>query len=231
MTTEAKTGYDTLFQKRTSTGPDVWTTLAEVTNVTPPGLSRDTHDASHTQSPNSYREFISGMIDGGEVTLEINFVPGSATTALLLADLDLPTAGTYRVVFPDDETWTFSALMTGLESEAPIDDKMTATATYKVSGKPTLAAAVAPVNSILPAISGIAQVGQTLTAYPGNWSGAPTFTYAWKNEGVAIGGATASTYVPVVGDVGANITVTVTATNAAGNASATSAETTAVLAA
>ncbi|RVI58530.1 hypothetical protein CN189_26150 [Sinorhizobium meliloti] len=89
----------------------------------------------------------------------------------------------------------------------------------------------APENSVLPAISGTAQVGQTLTSTTGTWSGSPTFARQWKAGGVAISGATAATYVPVVGDVGKVITVTVTATNDSGSVSATSAPTAAVIAA
>jgi hypothetical protein len=68
-------------------------------------------------------------------------------------------------------------------------------------------------------------VGATLTATPGTWAGspAPTYTYQWKLDGVAISGATASAYVVASGDAGHVITVTVTATNASGSASATSA--------
>ena len=92
-------------------------------------------------------------------------------------------------------------------------------------------AGAAPVNTVLPAIAGIAQQGVVLHALPGTWTGGvDSYTYVWKNEGVAIGGATSATYTPVSGDVGDNLTVTVTATNAAGSQSATSAETTPVLA-
>ncbi|MQW43490.1 hypothetical protein CN217_20970 [Sinorhizobium meliloti] len=89
----------------------------------------------------------------------------------------------------------------------------------------------APSNSVLPAISGTAQVGQTLTSTTGTWSGSPTFTRQWNADGAAIVGATAATYVPLVGDVGKVITVTVTATNDSGSVSATSAPTAAVIAA
>lgn len=47
-------------------------------------------------------------------------------------------------------------------------------------------------------------------------------TYAWKRDGVAIGGATASTYELVALDVGAEITVDVTATSIRGATTATS---------
>lgn len=89
-----------------------------------------------------------------------------------------------------------------------------------------------PSNTVAPSISGTAQVGSTLTASAGTWNGypAPTPTYQWNANGVAIGGATASTYTPVSGDIGKTITVTVTETNSSGSASATSAATSAVIA-
>lgn len=65
------------------------------------------------------------------------------------------------------------------------------------------AIAVAPANTVAPSISGTPQVGQTLTANPGTWTGtAPiTYTYKWKRNGVDIPGATGSTYVAQVADV------------------------------
>lgn len=88
-----------------------------------------------------------------------------------------------------------------------------------------------PANTVAPSITGTAQVGQTLTAVSGTWSGSPTFTRQWSAGGVAISGATAATYVPVADDVGDTITVTVTGTNDKGDVSATSAPTAAVIAA
>ncbi len=88
-----------------------------------------------------------------------------------------------------------------------------------------------PVNSVVPAITGTAQVGQTLTSSTGTWSGSPTYARQWFAAGVAISGATGATYFPVVGDVGKAITVRVTATNDKGSVAATSAPTAAIVAA
>jgi hypothetical protein len=88
-------------------------------------------------------------------------------------------------------------------------------------------AVTAPVNTVAPAISGTATIGQTLSVSDGTWTGtAPiTYTYQWKRDGVNIGSATNSTYQLVDADFGAEITCTVTATNTVTNTSATSAAT------
>lgn len=79
-----------------------------------------------------------------------------------------------------------------------------------------------PLNTSPPTITGIPKVNEILTAHSGTWTGSPTFTYQWKRAGVAISGATASTYTLVVADLGVSITVTVTGTNISGSANATS---------
>ena len=73
----------------------------------------------------------------------------------------------------------------------------------------------APVNTVAPAVTGTATVGQTLSTTNGTWTGAPapTFTYQWQRTGVDIGGATSSTYVLVAADYANTIRCVVTATN------------------
>jgi hypothetical protein len=64
-----------------------------------------------------------------------------------------------------------------------------------------------------PTLTGVALVGETLTAHHGAWSPTPdTFTYAWKRGGNPIPRATESTYVLQPSDAGQTMTVTVTAT-------------------
>lgn len=71
----------------------------------------------------------------------------------------------------------------------------------------------APTFTTQPSVSGTYQLGQTLTAVPGAWgSGAtPTYTYQWKRGASPIAGATSSTYVVSVADLGQTLSVTVTA--------------------
>jgi hypothetical protein len=82
----------------------------------------------------------------------------------------------------------------------------------------------APANTVAPAVSGTATFGQTLTSTAGTWTGTATITYAyqWQRAGVNISGATGSTYVLTLSDVGNAIRCVVTATNTVSSVSANS---------
>lgn len=138
---QAILGYGCTVEVSTGSSPDVLQTIDEVTNITPPGNTLDQIDVSHMQSPNRRREFISGMADGGEFSCEHNFVPGSLTDQFLFALLNTPIGTSrrrfVRLSFPTGATWFFAGDLTGYEITVPFDDKMTATATWKVSGDVT----------------------------------------------------------------------------------------------
>lgn len=82
----------------------------------------------------------------------------------------------------------------------------------------------APINTVAPVVSGTPVVGQALSCSNGSWTGspAPTFTRTWLRDGVAITGATASTYVIQTADQGNGLTCKVTGTNKSGSAPALS---------
>ena len=85
------------------------------------------------------------------------------------------------------------------------------------------APALAPGNTVLPAISGTTTVGSTLTTTNGTWTGSPTsYTYQWLRNSVAISGAIASTYVLTGADTSMAISCQVTATNSTGSTPANS---------
>lgn len=98
--------------------------------------------------------------------------------------------------------------------------------------EPTPEPAVAPSNTAPPEITGTPEVGRTLTASSGTWSGSQpqAYSYAWFRCSAeaacqALSGATEPSYVVKSGDFGHQMRVTVTATNSAGSAEATSAPT------
>jgi hypothetical protein len=91
-----------------------------------------------------------------------------------------------------------------------------------------------PVNSVLPAITGTAQVGQVLTCSQGTWTNSPTgyaYQWRWNDTGAVIAGATSASYTAVAGDVGHPLACAVVASNAGGNSAAAVSGATATVAA
>jgi hypothetical protein len=113
--------------------------------------------------------------------------------------------------------------------------KVTVTATnttgaaHATSDATDAVAAVPPVNTAAPAITGDATVGKTLTAGKGTWTTTAdtTYAYAWQrcsgSTCTAITGATAATYKVAAADVGNLIKVNITATNPDGHVTVTAA--------
>jgi hypothetical protein len=99
-----------------------------------------------------------------------------------------------------------------------------------------------PTNTALPAVTGTAAAGQTVTTSNGTWTENPTsFTYQWLrcpasggqadgSDCATIGGATAASYVVATGDVGFRLRARVTAANGDGQAVAVSNATATVVA-
>ena len=141
MTTSANIGYGCKFQIGNSATPTVYTDMAEVTSFTPPALTTDTIDATHMGSPDGIREKIPGLVDPGEATVEMNFIPGNAGQEALIAALVARTLGEYRIVWNDgaETEWDFQAYVTGFEVSSVLEDKMTATVTFTVATKPSYA--------------------------------------------------------------------------------------------
>lgn len=134
--------FGTLFQRANGAAPGTtYQTIANVTNISGPERSRETIDVTAHDSPEQWMEFIGGLKDGGEVSLDINYDPGQVTHDLD-DDFDDSVARNYRIIIlpgtEDEHTWQIKGIMTGLSDEFPYDDKASRTMTVKVSGKPIL---------------------------------------------------------------------------------------------
>ena len=122
--------------------PEVYTDLAEVLSISPPSQAVDIIDVTHLKSTNRLREFIAGFIDPGDVSIEMNFIAGSAADVAIRALEGLATTTNFRVTFPDGTsgsvTWIFAGFLSGYEPTVSPDDKMTANVTFKVTGVTTI---------------------------------------------------------------------------------------------
>lgn len=148
MATSARIGSGSIFAFRiptgTSPGP-AFTPVAEVNSISPPSLSRDIPDATHMAS-GDWREFIAGLKDGGEVTLDLNWLIESASHGSASGLLKLWNDGVtaeFRITFGKSgspaKTWTFGGIIQSYEGDLPVDDKQALSVTIKVSGAVTFA--------------------------------------------------------------------------------------------
>lgn len=138
MATLADIGHGASFAFGDGASPEVFTAFAEVTSITPPSDNIDVIDATHMASPGNTREFIQGLNDPGEASFEINWTRTNNTQIQALRN-----GGTsnFRITFPGSPavTWTFAGFLIGYEPSIPVDDKMTATVTFKVTSSYTQA--------------------------------------------------------------------------------------------
>jgi hypothetical protein len=127
----------------TTFGPTGETVFAAVKSITGPGLKLDTADVTTHDSTSAWEEAVGTILRSGEVKLELVFDPAATTHKNaghgLLAMLVARAAHGYTLTFPDTTAWTFDALCTGFEPSAPHDGALSATATFKLTGQPTLA--------------------------------------------------------------------------------------------
>ncbi len=137
------------------------------------------------------------------------------------------TSATYTASSEDVNT-RLQVKVTATDDNGPLT--LTSAATQPI------AATAAPVSGAQPTITGTSQEGQLLTAHTGEWSGEGTitYTYQWESCDEAdqtcsdIPGATSSTYLLTMGDIGVTVRVIVTATDTHGSTNAVSEPTEAI---
>jgi hypothetical protein len=129
--------FGTQLERSDMGGSPVFTAIANVSGFKGPKMKRDTADTTAHDSPNHYREFIGTLIDAGEITLDINYDP--ADHDALVSDFEDTAARNYKLTYPlSASEWAFAAWLTGFEADAPMDNKLAATVTIKLTGKPAI---------------------------------------------------------------------------------------------
>lgn len=116
-----------------------YTKLLEAYVIGMPNPQFDDVEVTHHESPNSTREYVAGLNDSGEITIEMNWVPGSTVDDFIVAALGAKRSVRITVPAATDQTYTFLGVIKGYERMAPLDDRKTATVTIRVAGAVTQA--------------------------------------------------------------------------------------------
>jgi predicted secreted protein len=118
------------------------TTIVEVGDIVGPALKMGTMDTTSHDSAGGWREFITTLKEGGQVTFPINYDPATTTHGIagLLDDFADGTLQTFHITFTDTghTIWDFSAYVVGFTPSMPVEGKLSAAVTLQVSGAVTL---------------------------------------------------------------------------------------------
>lgn len=116
--------------------PETFTPVAEVTNIDVLDVKVDTNDVSSHDSAGQWREFIPGMKDAGELSMDLNYDPALHGTLWTAVGVEK----NWQITLTDGgaATVAFAAIVTGFKAQAPFDDKLAASITIKVTGAPVI---------------------------------------------------------------------------------------------
>jgi predicted secreted protein len=114
------------------------TKVARLLNISPPEVTRDDMDVTDHDSPDGYKEYIPGLKDGGEVSIEGHLIPTDDTQKGLLAALDIDEPEEWTIRFPTVPVLRirFNGYVKSYKvGDAPVDGTLIFNATIKVTGK------------------------------------------------------------------------------------------------
>jgi len=106
-------------------------------------MKRATLDVTVLSSPNGFKQFISGLADGGTLAVEGYFDTTDTGQNLLYNKFIGSTLDTYVLTFPSvvGASWTATCLITALDigGDADVTKALTFKATLTISGQPIIA--------------------------------------------------------------------------------------------
>lgn len=134
MATSAKSSHGTLFKVGDGGGTEAFTTVAEVLDISGPSTTLNTEDATNHDS-GGWREPIPTILEGGEVTFELNYYKSASQTSMR-TDQTNRTKRNFQVVLPltVPETLSFAGYVTGFEYSAPVEGILRASVTIMITG-------------------------------------------------------------------------------------------------
>lgn len=137
MTTKAVSTKKLKLQIGDGGGTEVFTTIAEVTNLKGPSEKAAQLDATSFDS--DAMEFIAGLSDNGEVAFDLNFVGSNAQQQQLRTDLRAGNKRNFKILVNDNAVTPTTVAFAAIVTQAPelsggVNAVLKGSGTLKVSG-------------------------------------------------------------------------------------------------
>jgi len=100
------------FRIGNAASPEVFTAIEEVYSISGVGKTNELVEVTNFDSPVGTKEFIPGLAEGSEVTIEANYIPAATQQAALIAVVDSGTNTNFQVAYTGsspEETFNFTA--------------------------------------------------------------------------------------------------------------------------
>lgn len=135
---------NTLFKIGSQGCPQTFTTIANVGDLSGPSVSGTVVDVTSHSTGSPWREKIVTLLDGGEISLPLFFIPSSSGpdghngTNGLLSVFTNRELRRYSLTFPDgaQTTYYFDAYITKFNFTEPVAGVVTANCTFTITSEP-----------------------------------------------------------------------------------------------
>lgn len=133
--------HGTQMQMGDAADPEVFTKVAQVRDITGPGLSTNIITANDHDSGGIATK-LAGIRDGGQVTFDVAYDPADPSHEALIDAWRDRGVHSFKIIFTDDAAteWDFQAIVQQFSPSAPVEDALTASVTLEVTGEPVLGA-------------------------------------------------------------------------------------------
>jgi len=131
-------GVGTILARGDGASPEVFTPIAKIISVGGPDESKDELDDTTLDSTGGYKEFVSGLKDGGSLALALNFNPADAGQLALETDYAAGTKQNYKLTWPSSppKIVTVLAEVFAMNRNTEAASLVTADVTLRISGAP-----------------------------------------------------------------------------------------------
>ena len=121
--------------------PETFTTIANISDITGLQLATTIVDVTSHSTGKPWRQKLPTLLDAGDLTCKLFFVPGYAGHQALLTIFKNRTLSNYTITFPelDAPVWWFEAFITKFSISEPVAGVITADVTFSATDEPNFA--------------------------------------------------------------------------------------------
>lgn len=125
------------FYLGSAASPQVLSKLEEVRTISNIGKTNTLVEATNFDSPAGTREYIAGLADGDEISVECNYIPGAANQTIAMTAVDSGASRLFRVAYTGsspEKRFTGQVVCLGYSISPSPTEVNSISFTFKISG-------------------------------------------------------------------------------------------------